>query len=334
RAFPEIDLTELVSDEHGVEAAAAFDALFGGIQYSWRGESQDQYDEFVSRYQIFSSFVANASGIVVHSEYTRERVVRSYDGPVARLHLPFEPAPTWQTRRSGQPPYTILFCGHAGPNRRLLPFIETWARVSRPEMFRLSLYGNIGKVDEIMSFAADHGVAQYIELVGYVNEETLHEACLEADLALNLRYPTVGEASGSQLRFWSASLPAIVSDIGWYSELPDDVVLKVTPGDEGAGVARVLESFIDGQERYVDVGEKGYRYLCDKHSPAAYADDLYDFVAQISTQRFRQSALEGRFIDVLASMCEDVHDSHLFEATLAKLSSMVENLDSPNSDHQ
>ena len=51
------------------------------------------------------------------------------------------------------------------------------------------------------------------------------------DVLVNLRYPTMGETSGSVIRALSLGKPLVVSDVGWFRELPDDVVLKV-PVDE------------------------------------------------------------------------------------------------------
>ena len=57
---------------------------------------------------------------------------------------------------------------------------------------------------------------------------SLMAAC---DVLVNLRYPTMGETSGSVIRALSLGKPVLVSDVGWFSELPDGVVLKV-PVDE------------------------------------------------------------------------------------------------------
>src|SRR5690606_17470731 len=47
------------------------------------------------------------------------------------------------------------------------------------------------------------------------------------DIVLNLRYPTVGESSGTLLRSLGLGRAVIVSDIGSFCEYPDDVCLKV-----------------------------------------------------------------------------------------------------------
>src|SRR5258708_2207983 len=48
---------------------------------------------------------------------------------------------------------------------------------------------------------------------------------------MNLRFPTAGESSGSLLREMALGRPVIVSDIGAFSELPDDACIKIPPGD-------------------------------------------------------------------------------------------------------
>jgi glycosyltransferase involved in cell wall biosynthesis len=57
---------------------------------------------------------------------------------------------------------------------------------------------------------------------------SLMAAC---DVLVNLRYPTMGETSGSVIRALSLGKPIVVSDVGWFSELPDDAVLKVPVDD-------------------------------------------------------------------------------------------------------
>ena len=54
---------------------------------------------------------------------------------------------------------------------------------------------------------------------------------MAADVHVNLRSPTMGETSGTAIRALSLGKPLVVSDVGWFAELPDDVALKI-PVDE------------------------------------------------------------------------------------------------------
>lgn len=47
------------------------------------------------------------------------------------------------------------------------------------------------------------------------------------DICINLRWPTMGETSGTLMRALGAGIPCIVSNIGTYSEIPDDIAWKV-----------------------------------------------------------------------------------------------------------
>ena len=55
------------------------------------------------------------------------------------------------------------------------------------------------------------------EFVGYV------AAC---DIVLNLRYPTVGENSGTLMRALGLGKAVVVSEVGSFAELPDGICLK------------------------------------------------------------------------------------------------------------
>ena len=55
------------------------------------------------------------------------------------------------------------------------------------------------------------------DFVGYI------AAC---DIVLNLRYPTVGENSGTLMRSLGLGKAVIVSDVGSFREIPDDICLK------------------------------------------------------------------------------------------------------------
>jgi glycosyltransferase involved in cell wall biosynthesis len=65
----------------------------------------------------------------------------------------------------------------------------------------------------------------------YVREERMWSLMAACDVLVSLRYPTMGETSGSVIRAMSIGKPLIVSDVGWFAELPDGTALKV-PVDE------------------------------------------------------------------------------------------------------
>jgi glycosyltransferase involved in cell wall biosynthesis len=65
----------------------------------------------------------------------------------------------------------------------------------------------------------------------WVDEGRLWGLMGGSDVLVNLRHPTMGETSGSVIRGLSLEKPLVVSDVGWFSELPSEVALKVAPDD-------------------------------------------------------------------------------------------------------
>jgi glycosyltransferase involved in cell wall biosynthesis len=62
---------------------------------------------------------------------------------------------------------------------------------------------------------------------GFVDESRLWGLMKACDVHVNLRWPTMGETSGTAIRALALGKPLVVSDVGWFSELPDEVALKV-----------------------------------------------------------------------------------------------------------
>jgi glycosyltransferase involved in cell wall biosynthesis len=117
-------------------------------------------------------------------------------------------------------------------NKRIPQLLEAFAglRRERPGA-RLLLAGAAGERFDVQRRLERLGLVEGVERLDYVPEERMWSLMAACDVLVNLRYPTMGETSGSVIRALSLGKPLVVSDVGWFSELPDDAVLKV-PVDE------------------------------------------------------------------------------------------------------
>jgi len=93
-------------------------------------------------------------------------------------------------------------------------------------------------------------------------------------LAVNLRYPSMGEASLSQLVIWEHALPALVTRVGWYATLPEDTAAFIRHEQELEDIKLQLSSFLREPERFASMGHRGFEVLCRDHAPDRYADSL------------------------------------------------------------
>jgi hypothetical protein len=70
------------------------------------------------------------------------------------------------------------------------------------------------------------GLSAAVRVMGFTPIGDFTGYMAACDIVLNLRYPTVGESSGSLLRALGLGKAVLVSGIGAFREFPDDVCLK------------------------------------------------------------------------------------------------------------
>jgi glycosyltransferase involved in cell wall biosynthesis len=263
-------------------------------------------DEMAERYPLTELALENALGVITHTRETYERLLKENRWPVAYLPLPFSAGPkrsendgaaSAASQKSVEPPFRLIVFGYLGRNRRLTQLLEALSAFPAREQFRLDIYGQV-LIDErpLRSLIRSLGLKHLVKLHGYVPEAQLESALARAALAINLRYPTMGEASGSQLRIWKHALPSLVSRVGWYGALPAEAVAFVEPERETADIQKHLNAFLADPARFSVMGEQGRRLLEEQHAPERYAQGVVEFVAH--AQSFRpqslSSALAGR----------------------------------------
>lgn len=73
------------------------------------------------------------------------------------------------------------------------------------------------------------GLEDRVIFLGYLETGDFDAILAASDVLINLRFPTSGETSGTVCRALATGLPCILSNHGWYGELPDAVSWKVTP---------------------------------------------------------------------------------------------------------
>jgi glycosyltransferase involved in cell wall biosynthesis len=174
-----------------------------------------------------------ATGVIVHSRFAEERVRElGYKGPVWRV-----PMPAWPVPAAGPPPErddVVIGCfGHMNTAKRIPELLDAFARLlQRRPGAKLILGGSASTGLDVEHLISQRGLEASVDRHGYLDEEELWRLISDSDVLVNLRHPTMGETSGMVVRALSIGKPLVVSDLGWFAELPDEVALKV-PVDEG-----------------------------------------------------------------------------------------------------
>jgi glycosyltransferase involved in cell wall biosynthesis len=230
------------------------------------------------RYPLATPILDLAPGLIVHSRYVEARSRDAgYAGRLWRIPHPAWPVgPVAPADVAGEP---LVGCfGHLNVNKRIPQLLEAFAslRERRPGA-RLLLVGTEGDRFELDRRLARLGIGgDALVREDYVAEERLWSLMAACDVLAHLRSPTMGETSGAVIRGLALGKAMVVSDVGWFAELPGDVALKV-PVDayEVQTIAVALELAADRKEQ---LGETAREYVRREHDlgrvAAAYAAAL------------------------------------------------------------
>ena len=174
-----------------------------------------------------------ATGLIVHSRYVADRARSAgFDGPVFQVPHPAWPLPEVATADVTGDPLVGAF-GNVNTSKRVPQLLEAFARLraDRPAA-RLLLVGATSPGFDLDRRLQRLGLdSEGLVREGYVDERRLWALMAACDVHVNLRSPTMGETSGTAIRALTLGKPLVVTDTGWFAELPDDVALKVAVGD-------------------------------------------------------------------------------------------------------
>jgi glycosyltransferase involved in cell wall biosynthesis len=184
-------------------------------------------------FHLAGEILPHATAVLCHSRHVAERVrATGYDRPVTVVPHPAWPVPEVPPAPVAGAPLIGTF-GNVNASKRVPQLLEAFARLrrTRPDA-RLLLVGAPSPGFDLERRLQRLGLdGTGISREGYVDERRLWALMAACDVHVNLRSPTMGETSGTAVRALSLGRPLVVSDVGWFSELPDEVALKV-PVDE------------------------------------------------------------------------------------------------------
>jgi glycosyltransferase involved in cell wall biosynthesis/SAM-dependent methyltransferase len=179
----------------------------------------------------------SARAVVVHSRYM-EREVRAagFTGPIAVIPhgawIPEADRNAWR-QKLGLDEITPLIgiFGYLKPYKRIAESLRAFRRLVRlAPQARMILVGEPHPEFPLAAMIRSMGLSAQVRVLGFVPIEDFVGYLGACDIVLNLRYPTVGESSGTLLRSLGLGKAVMVSEVGSFQEFPEDVCLKVPVG--------------------------------------------------------------------------------------------------------
>lgn len=221
-----------------------------------------------------------ALGVVTHSSWAIQRVLNSCPGPVHVIALAYdvpridavavaESAP----RQAGQ--LSIVTVGHVNPNKR--PDSVIRAIGNSPYLRERVNYRLVGMIEpsvaaQLQSLATS--VQVNVSIFGEVDDLTLKQEIEHADVMCCLRWPTLEAASASAIESMLYGKATIVIDTGFYRELPDECVRKISIENELPALQSALEDFCRDRESILRLGSTAALWANQHFSAEKYAEGL------------------------------------------------------------
>jgi glycosyltransferase involved in cell wall biosynthesis len=217
-------------------------------------------EDFPLAGEVLEHAAKPGGGLIVHSRYVAERAVAAgYDGRLWHIPHPAWPDPGVAAEDvAGEP---VIGCfGNINASKRIPQLLEAFAtlRASHPDA-RLLLVG--ADLDARLS-----ELPAGVERFDYVDERRLWALMGACDVCVSLRAPTMGETSGSAIRALVLGKPLVVSDVGWFAELPDEVALKVpVDAHEAETLGAALELLASSDRARTAIGDAARAYVAAEH---------------------------------------------------------------------
>jgi glycosyltransferase involved in cell wall biosynthesis len=186
-----------------------------------------------------------ATGLIVHSRYVEQRArATGFEGPIRRIAHPAWPSPRGEPAAVDGAPLFGCF-GNLTDGKRIPQLLRAFEQArGRHSGARLLLVGAASA--RLRSLDLPEGVVRE----DYVDEQRLWSLMAACDAIVSLRWPTMGETSGAAIRALGLGKPLVVSDVGWFSELPDEAALKVPVDErEEETLTAALEALSDERTR-------------------------------------------------------------------------------------
>ncbi|MBK9170166.1 MAG: methyltransferase domain-containing protein [Bryobacterales bacterium] len=230
------DITIRAGDWDGYLREVEYDGGAAALAYARRVRALEVGPDY-DGVPMLRRLLEAARGVIVHSSYMADAVRQAgYRGPVARI-----PHGAWLPQADAHAYRGRLGLDEIVPLIGTFGFLKPYKRIDQSlravrRLIRLDprpkwiLVGEEHPELPLRERIASLGLAAHARLLGFVDLEDFTGYMAACDIVLNLRYPTVGESSGSLLRAFGLGKAVLVSDVGAFREYPEDICLRVPVG--------------------------------------------------------------------------------------------------------
>ena len=237
---------------------------------------------------VVSTIASVCAGAVSHSKFYLPAMF-SCDGPVETIPLAWS-LPKGTVTRTFSPKkhypfrdkFRLITFGNINRNKcadRVIQAIADNTQLSNVIEYRL--VGAIEPVEQKRLEALATKGQVNLSILGSVDDDRLHQELREADMISCLREPVLEGASASAIEAMLHGCAVLVSDAGFYADLPDDCVVKVPEKTLSIDIRKALENFVEKPALGIEMGKRARAFAEMAFSPNKYADMLLILVENV-----------------------------------------------------
>ena len=239
---------------------------------------------------MLRQLLARSKAAIVHSGCV-ETELRSagFSGAVARIpHGAWIPAASRSDFRDrlGLDETTPLIgiFGFLKPYKRIAESLRAFRRLVRVNpSAKLILVGEPHAELQLPALIQSLDLGAHVRTLGYRPIDEFVGYLAACDIILNLRYPTVGENSGTLMRALGLGKAVIVSEVGSFSELPESICLKApVDASEEDHLYEYLNLLVSRPDLRQSIGAKAREWVETECTWPKVARRYADFLERIA----------------------------------------------------
>lgn len=224
------------------------------------------------------SIINNQHAVITHSEYAKEVVSHKLlDSTVhvKKINLPVSTPMYTDIVRGLSGGINISFAGIIAKIKGT-DIIADLAQSQDFEDCNFNIFGysavEPGRIEEL-------SILPNVTIHKNPNDYDFQKLMADTDILINVRMAYRGETSLTTLEAMRFGATVVVRDFGWYSELPDELTIKVSNPMQ---VAHELREMLKDPVQLQANRQKCIDYITTHHSHQQYAEQMYELITSLN----------------------------------------------------
>lgn len=214
--------------------------------------------------------------------------------------------------------------GHIQETKRVIPILNAFNKL-------IKKYNNVkfifvGKLDvnirpSFESFLRDNEIEDKVSVTGYMDIDEFINYIDLADICFNLRYPYIGETSGSLMRILAKGKCVVVNDIGSFGEIPDECCFKLpsidnmSPNSEVDAIYNAMIKLMQVENR-INISKKARKFAENNLDLKVVAEQYIDFINETKVPSLTEEMLRNIIDNEINVKKYDVNEISTLSKTL------------------